>query len=450
MHHSAVRGRRWPAMAVLMGACMTVPAWEVFCGPAEIWDLWKAVRISDPDPYKLRHAELEIQLRLLQQKDARQDLNFEVAGQSAEGRNLNLVRWGQGGLPILLWSQMHGDEPTATSALLDLLNLLVTRPDHPLVVRLRSRLRLLIMPMLNPDGAERTRRRNAQGIDINRDALALSTPEGRVLKAVRDRFRPEIGFNLHNQSPRTSVGQTGLPVAISLLAVPFDKEGGHNPGRIRTKKICSLIYQALGPYCYTHISRYDDSFNVRAFGDQMTAWGTPTVLIESGWSGSQGDEFLVRLIFLALLSAFESLADGSLENANPAVYDALLQNESGLIYDWIIRGSTLLSGNPIAPFSTDVAINFNDIFDEKKQRSRTASVAEIGDLSVFAAQKSLAGGDLVLSPTDLESGPPRGEIRPGSRELYIYRKKDSAAGLQPSNLALVAVLKNGVLEDQGL
>jgi hypothetical protein len=31
--------------------------------------------------------------------------------------------------------------------------------------------------MLNPDGAQRFQRRNALGIDINRDARALVTPE---------------------------------------------------------------------------------------------------------------------------------------------------------------------------------------------------------------------------------------------------------------------------------
>ena len=35
-----------------------------------------------------------------------------------------------------------------------------------------------MVPMLNPDGAERFQRRNAQGIDINRDALLLQSPEG--------------------------------------------------------------------------------------------------------------------------------------------------------------------------------------------------------------------------------------------------------------------------------
>jgi Zinc carboxypeptidase len=446
-------GSSLPLKKRLVVACLfgTVLGTSILAaGPSasEIWELWKIVRISGADPYQLHHADLEDQLHVLLEKGKQQGLSLEVAGQSAEGRNLNLVQWGEGPLRILLWSQMHGDEPTATSALLDVLNFLVTRPDHQLVATLRSKLRLLVIPMLNPDGAERTRRRNAQGIDINRDALALTTPEGRVLKAVRDRFQPEIGFNLHNQNPRTSVGQTGKPVAISLLAVPFDKEGNDNPGRIRSKKICSRIYQTLGPYCYTRISRYDDAFNVRAFGDQMTAWGTPTVLIESGWPGPGGEEFLVRINFLALLSVFEGLADGTLEEANPAVYDALLQNQTGLIFDWILQGPTLLSGNGIPSFNTDVAINFSDRFDEKKQRKQLGTVAEIGDLGGFSAHRISAAGDQVLSPSDLSAGPPRGEISLGSRNLFLYRKKDPGSGLDPSNLTLIGTLRQGLLEEK--
>ena len=85
--------------------------------------------------------------------------------------------------------------------------------------------------MLNPDGAERYARRNAQAIDVNRDALDLATPEGRLLKAVRDRFQPELGFNLHDQNRRTTVGDTGVLASIALLAVSGDAEGTLTPGR---------------------------------------------------------------------------------------------------------------------------------------------------------------------------------------------------------------------------
>jgi hypothetical protein len=135
---------------------------------------------------------------------------------------------------------MHGDEPTATVALLDLLEYIRRHRDEPLVSRLLDRLELHLVPMLNPDGAERFQRRNAQGLDINRDALLLQTPEGLALKRLRDRLNPPLGFNLHNQNWRTSVGKSGQAATISLLAVSFDEARRDNPGRIRAKKVCAL------------------------------------------------------------------------------------------------------------------------------------------------------------------------------------------------------------------
>ncbi len=49
-------------------------------------------------------------------------------GRSAEGRPLYLVRYGQGPTRVLLWSQMHGNESTATLALADLFRFLAEAP----------------------------------------------------------------------------------------------------------------------------------------------------------------------------------------------------------------------------------------------------------------------------------------------------------------------------------
>ena len=46
------------------------------------------------------------------------------------------------------------------------------------------------IPMLNPDGAEVFRRRNAQNIDINRDTINLETPEANILLE-GEWFKPE-------------------------------------------------------------------------------------------------------------------------------------------------------------------------------------------------------------------------------------------------------------------
>src|SRR6478672_3657858 len=48
----------------------------------------------------------------------------DVLGKSVNGKEINLVKWGKGDTKIMLWSQMHGDEATGTTALFDLFNFL--------------------------------------------------------------------------------------------------------------------------------------------------------------------------------------------------------------------------------------------------------------------------------------------------------------------------------------
>ena len=75
---------------------------------------------------------------------------------------------------------MHGDEPTATCALADILSYLVATRAEPATQQLLSRLTLLVLPMLNPDGAIRNDRRNAQGINTVPTAMRFDseTPRG--------------------------------------------------------------------------------------------------------------------------------------------------------------------------------------------------------------------------------------------------------------------------------
>lgn len=229
----------------------------------------------------LRHAELVERLEAV--REATPDLfSLEQIGESVDGRSINHLWFGDGPLRVLLWSQMHGDEATATSALLDFYEYVRRRRDEAPVRGMLEALTIHTVPMLNPDGAERFQRRNAQGIDINRDALRLQTPEGRALKALRDRLDPPVGFNLHNQNWRTSAGTPPRPASISLLSVAYDEARSVNAGRLLTKKLAAVVRDAIDPLAEGQIGRYDDSFEVRAFGDNLTLWGTSVLLIETG------------------------------------------------------------------------------------------------------------------------------------------------------------------------
>jgi murein tripeptide amidase MpaA len=113
---------------------------------------------------------------------------------------------------------MHGDEPTATAALFDVFEYLRRHRDEPIVRRILSQLTLHVVPMLNPDGAERFQRRNAQSIDVNRDALRLQTPEGRALKQLRDRAK-SAGWIQSAQPGLAHVGRRSAEARLDIAVV---------------------------------------------------------------------------------------------------------------------------------------------------------------------------------------------------------------------------------------
>lgn len=47
-------------------------------------------------------------------------LKVKEVGKSYQERKIHSVEWGKGKMKVFIWSQMQGDEPTATSALIDL------------------------------------------------------------------------------------------------------------------------------------------------------------------------------------------------------------------------------------------------------------------------------------------------------------------------------------------
>jgi hypothetical protein len=317
---------------------------------------------------------------------------------------------------VLLWSQMHGDETTASRSLADLFHYIATAEDGDARVRRwREHLTILAIPMLNPDGAERHQRRNSVGIDVNRDARSLSTPEGRTLKAVRDRFEPHYGFNLHDQNPRTRVGTTERRAAISLLAPPPDAALTESPGVLRAKRIATLMGRAVEPLAGGHLTRYDESFNPRAFGDLTQAWGTSAVLVESGgWPGEHTKHFLRRANFVMLVHALDALATGAHDAVDPRWYAAIPPNGRAMNDVLILGASVVLPGR--APVRADLAI-------DEDAPGRGWRIIEAGDLEGTIARDTINARGLFLhvNAPSLAPGP--------APDLTIRRAADPGSGV---------------------
>jgi hypothetical protein len=135
-------------------------------------------------------------------------VTYTEIGRSVEGRPLHLVQVGYpeppsdeniaDGRNMLVIGSQHGNEPAPREMTLKMLRDLAFTDDPELVDQL-SEATIMFIPTANPDGREMDQRRNAEGVDINRDHLNLITPEIQVIAGVMEQYRPDITVDGHER-----------------------------------------------------------------------------------------------------------------------------------------------------------------------------------------------------------------------------------------------------------
>jgi hypothetical protein len=195
---------------------------------------------------------------------------------------------------------------------------------------------------------------------------------------------------------RETVKDIDSILTIALMAPPFNNDKDDSPTRIKAKKLCVIIKDALDQLIPGHVARYKAGYMPRAFGDAFQHWGVSTVLIESGLSNIDIPHHLVRLNFAALLTAFNSIATGSLEGANDKLYEDIpLEGEEQ--FDLLIRGALVYNGRNIPPYRSDIGINI-DYELEKEQIIAKSIIEDLGDLSIMRGRKMIEAKDLIVIP----------------------------------------------------
>ncbi len=334
---------------------------------------------------RIKHNDLQ---PLIDAVAARPGFEVHTVGASLQGRPLRLISAGQGETDIFLWSQMHGDEPTATQAIFDILNFLASDDFAEEKQQLLSQVRIHFLPMLNPDGAEVFQRRNTLGIDINRDALRLQSSEGQTLKRVRDSLNAEFGFNLHDQSRYYNAMRTPKPATISYLAPAYNYEKEVNEVRGNAMRVIGYMNRILQQYAPGQVGRYNDDFEPRAFGDNIQKWGTSLILIESGGYPEDLEKQEIRkLNYVSILSAIYAIGSGSYRELPLEDYYTIPENDR-MLFDLKIEGVSY----PL--LGTEFVMDFG-IFHHEVEREgyrefwNSSRIGDMGDLSTYYGYETL-------------------------------------------------------------
>lgn len=416
----------------------------------------KAVLKAAYDQYKegaithRRFKHMDIKPLIEQRKDG--DV-FRVSqlGSSVEKREIYQLGYGEGDRKVMLWSQMHGNESTATMSLFDLFNFLEGSNDEFESIRrvIKEKLDLRFIPMVNPDGAENFTRRNAYEIDLNRDAIQLTSPEAVILRRAREDFSPEFGFNLHDQQIYYNVERTPKPATISVLAPAFNYETEINDVRRRALQVIVGMNELLQEIIPGQVGKYDDGFEPRAFGDNFQRWGTSTILIESGgYPGDPDKQYIRELNFMIILNALYEIATNSYTDYDVADYFKIPDNDTKLM-DVMLRNVTIKRDD--LEYKVDLGIRRREIEGEESYYTES-SITDIGDLSVYYGYDEIdVDGymmkegevwqkELTALPTEMEV---MDMLRKGYLAVRMKSEKEKLHNLPINVLGPEAKLKSG-------
>ena len=165
-------------------------------------------------------------------------------GVSTQGRPIGYEVYGEGSETVLYIASIHGNEPAGTP----LLNALARRLESGRLSL--GDTRVVLIPISNPDGYERKRRYNANGVDLNRNFPAdnfrakrrhgnkpLSQPESRAIFDAIERFRPSCIISIHQDGACIDFDGPARELARSMSKA----------GKLKLKRLGSLP-GSLGSY----------------------------------------------------------------------------------------------------------------------------------------------------------------------------------------------------------
>ncbi len=188
----------------------------------------------------------------------------KISADSAFGTNPSKLR-------MLIFAQQHGDEPSGKEAL----TLLIAKFASGQNSRWTENMDILIVPQMNPDGAELHQRRTSDSIDLNRNHVLLTSPETKGLHNLFNRWMPEVTVDIHEYTSGKEWYDSGMvktgDVQLGMLTHPS------TPDRIR-----QLQHQNIFPFVAARMEQKGYRFQEYIVGSPDTRIRHSTTEINDG------------------------------------------------------------------------------------------------------------------------------------------------------------------------
>ena len=217
-------------------------------------------------------------------------VKVETIGKSVQGRELFVLKFSSGTfgndpskIKVLILAQQHGNEQSGKEgALLLAAELLKSENSY-----LFKNIDLALVPIVNADGSEVNRRRNAAGMDLNRNHLIMTEPEVRALHELFDRYLFEATLDVHEYSPYgeswkdygyrknfdvTLGAVTNINIPESIRTLANDESLPFVMNYLKNRDFSTFTYAPGGPpgKDYIRHSTFDVNDGRQSFGIQNT------------------------------------------------------------------------------------------------------------------------------------------------------------------------------------
>ncbi len=342
---------------------------------------------------RFKHKEI---VPLIKRHTENQWYEIHQIGKSVKEKDIYVIKAGSGPVKVLLWSQIHGDEPTATMAILDIFNFLSKNDElNDFRSQLLQGLTLYFVPMLNPDGADEIIRRNAIEIDLNRDALRKVSPESQLLTSLYETIKPDFAFNLHDQE--IYYNAESKPATFSVLAPAFDNKNTISKTRERAMQLIVDINEVLQDFVPGHVAKYSNRHDPRCFGDAVQKAGISTILLETGgYKNDSQRQYTRKLNFVAILMGLNSIVTKSYEEKNTEQYNAIPESRKHM-FDLLIRNVFVERNGKNYIYDIGIKRELVDI-DALDMQYYSGNIANLGDLLTYYGYEEVDAEGLKAIP----------------------------------------------------